>query len=315
MRASVGVTSGSATPGAVARKRARQPVLRASLERWHLHRAVSREVVVPDGDRIAIIGGLGPDDVTTSRVTVLDIADGTSVAARPLARASHDAGGAVIAGRAMVFGGGSATSEDWIQQRTATGAWSVTGRLPTARSDLAAVTIGRSAYVLGGYDGAGRESSVLRVSRRAKVQVVGHLRVPVRYAAVAAVGSDIWVVGGLARSGPTGVIQRFDVATGHAAVVGRLRRPLAGASAVVLGGQVYVCGGVVGKSPVAQVLRLEPSTGLVTRAGRLPAPVSYAGATELGGAAYVVGGETPSISAGVMRLRVVYLRTSTHGRP
>jgi hypothetical protein len=305
--------SRSAATGASRPSAATRPVLRASLEPWQLPRAVSREVVLPAGSRLDILGGLRSQDSTTSEVTVVDSA-GRSAAARPLARASHDAAGVIVAGRAMVFGGGSAASQSWIQERTASGAWDVVGHLPTVRSDLAAVTVRGRAYVLGGYDGTRLSSSVLRVSSTGRAAVVGRLPVPVRYAAVARVGNEIWVVGGLARSGPTAVVQRFDVATARGSVVGRLRRPVQGAVAVVLGGRLFVCGGVVHGSPTAQVFRVDPSTGRVARAGRLPGPVSYAGVTELGGAAYLVGGETPAPSARVMRLRLAFVPASTRGR-
>lgn len=205
----------------------------------------------------------------------------------------------------MVFGGGSASSENWIQRREATGRWRVVGQLPTIRSDLAAVPIDGRAYLLGGYDGTRFSSSVLRVAADGRATRVGRLPVPVRYAAVGAVGHDIWVVGGLARSGPTDVLQRFDVVTDQGAVVGRLPAPVQGAVAVVLGGRVYVCGGVVHGAPAAQVIRIDPATGRAARAGRLPGPVSYAGAAVVGGSAYVVGGETPAPSANVLRLRLV----------
>lgn len=280
-------------------------VLKASLERWHLRHAVSREVVLPEAGRLAIVGGLRRNDITTSSVTVVDPADGSVAGAPALARASHDAGGTIVAGRALLFGGGSAASGKWIQERGASGAWRVAGTLPSPRSDLAAVTIGSRAYVLGGYDGTRLDPSVLRASRDGHVVTIGRLPVPVRYAAVAAVGNDIWVVGGRARSGPTNVVQRVDAATGHASVVGRLHQSLAGASAVALGGQVYICGGIVGGRPTRQILRLTAPSGQVSPAGQLPTPASYAGAAVLGrNTGYLVGGETPAISTSVIRLRL-----------
>lgn len=266
------------------------------------------------GGRLDVIGGLEADGLTTSRVTVVNPADGVSIAARSLARASHDAGGTIVGGRPTVFGGGSAMSQDWIQQRVASGVWNVIGRLPTPRSDLAATSVGTSAYVLGGYNGVLIEPSVLRVARSGRLYSVGRLRVPVRYPAVTVVGGDIWIVGGLSASGPTGVIQRFDVATAHTSVVGRLARPVEGASAVVLGGEIYICGGVVDGSPVRWIFRLDPSTGRVDRAGRLPVPVSYAGAAQLAGAGFLLGGETPAATAEVVKLRLVSATTSMPGR-
>jgi kelch-like protein 20 len=300
-----GAGAGSA-PNRVARGgHAARSIVRASVERWHLRQPVSREVVLPDGARLAIVGGLDGNGDTTARVDLLDPANGAIVATRPLARAAHDAAGAIVAGRAMVFGGGSATSQSWIQQQAATGRWQVVGALPAARSDLDAVSVSGSAYVLGGYDGTHLDPSVLRVSTGTSVEVVGRLPVPVRYPAVAAVGDTLWIVGGLSRAGPTAVVQRFDVTSGQVSVAARLPVRLDGATAVALGGQVYVCGGVVAGSSTAQIYRIDPATGHVSRAGRLPARVSYAGAAVLHNAAFIVGGETPAASARVIRLRLV----------
>jgi hypothetical protein len=285
-----------------------QRILHASLEPWHLRQAVSREVVLADAGRLDIIGGLQRNDITTATVTTVNPADGASVAAPALARASHDAGGALLGGHAVVLGGGSAASADWIQQRNPAGTWRVIGALPAPRSDLTAATAGGTGYALGGYDGTRLDAGVVRIAQGGvhgvRATVIGRLSVPVRYPATAAVGNTLWVIGGRTHSGPTTVIQRFDIATGRASVTGHLHRPVEGASAVVLGREIYVCGGVVDGAPTAQVLRLDPSTGRIAPAGRLPARVSYAGAAVLGGSGYLVGGETPAISATVMRLQL-----------
>lgn len=287
------------------RPTSRTLVLRASLAGWHLAQPVSREVVLADGDRLDVVGGLAATGATTSGVTSIDPDTGRWHPSQVLSRATHDAGGALVGGHELVFGGGSASSQRWIQRRSPGGRWSLVGDLPTPRSDLSAVAVADSAYLVGGYDGRRLQSEVLKLSPAGRVQVVGRLPVPVRYPAVAVADGAIWVIGGRGRSGPVADVQRFDPATGRGWLAGRLPAPVQGASAVALGGQIYVCGGATRSGPTAQIVRVDPSTGHIARAGRLPLRVSYAGAATLGGTGYLVGGETPAASRDVIVLRLV----------
>jgi hypothetical protein len=280
----------------------RQPRLRAFVKSWRLPEPLSREVVFVRGRRLDIVGGLTANGSTTAAVMSVDPRTGTSHAARAMVRATHDAGGAYVAGHETVFGGGSSTSQSWIQRRGDDGRWAVVGRLPTPRSDLSAVAVGSSAYLIGGYDGRRLDPSILQVSPGGSVEVRGRLPVPVRYPAVTTLEGAIWVVGGLARAGPSTAVQRIDLTTGHAAVVGHVPDPVVGAVALALGGDIVVCGGAVAGAPTTQILRIDPSSGRAMRIGRLPMPVSYSAAGVIGDAGFLVGGETPVPSSRVVEL-------------
>ena len=97
----------------------------------------------------------------------------------------------------------------------------VIGQLPQPRSDAGAVTIGRTAYVVGGYDGTTADPQVLSTTDGSSFRQVGSLPVPVRYPAVAARGRMIYAFGGQRIGGAAGAIddiQRIDTTSGRIAV-------------------------------------------------------------------------------------------------
>jgi hypothetical protein len=286
-------------------------VLQAVPAPYQLPAPVTRAVALPGaGHGLLIAGGLTAQSATTSAVTLLNPATGQTRRAGRLAAPTHDAGGAVLGGKPFVFGGGSAASIDTVQSGTGK-SWAASGHLPGARSDLSAVTVGGRAYLVGGYDGSTWDAGVLATSDGTRFTVAARLPVPVRYPAVAALGSRIWVFGGQTPSGITDVIQQIDTATGKASVAGRLPTPTAHASGFTLGGRIFVAGGQTaqpaGKSGVASpsatlrtsgtILQYRPPPGQATRggstatAGRLPVPVANGAAAVLGGTGYLIGGD------------------------
>jgi DNA-binding beta-propeller fold protein YncE len=293
---------------------------------YQLPAALSRAVVLPGGTpgppgrgaarkpALLIAGGLTARSATTGAVTLLNPVSGQTRPAGRLAVPAHDAAGAMLVSRPFVFGGGSLSSTATVQSGQPGPGWAAAGRLPGLRSDLSAVTVGGRAYLVGGYDGAKYDPDVLATADGRRFSVVARLPVPVRYPAVAALGSQIWVFGGQTPAGITDVIQRVDLHTGQAAVAGRLPAPLASAAGFTLGGRIYVAGGqtarAAGRSGIASpsaalstsgdVLEYEPASGqsrapgVTEVAGRLPVPVAYAAAAVTGGTGYLIGGEDGS---------------------
>jgi DNA-binding beta-propeller fold protein YncE len=260
---------------------------------YQLPDGLSREVVLPGAGGLLIAGGLTPQETSTDAVTSLDLVTGATHRAGHLAAATHDAAGARLGGQLVVFGGGTAASVPTVQAiaagPAATGA--VVGELPAARSDASGVTAGSVAYVIGGYDGLRWDPRVLATRDGRHFRVAARLPVPVRYAAVATVGDQIWVFGGQTRSGATNAIQRISRATGQATVAGHLPAPLQGAAAIVLNGQIYVAGGVDAGTTSPTVYRFDPASSSVSAAGQLPVPVAYAAGAVTGGVGYLIGGE------------------------
>ena len=70
--------------------------------------------------------------------------------------------------------------------RATAGAGAVAGQLPQPRSDLATTTVGRTDYIVGGYDGTTYDPSVLATTDGTHFTSVANLPVPVRYPAVVA---------------------------------------------------------------------------------------------------------------------------------
>lgn len=277
--------------------------LTVALARYDLPSPLSREVVLGSGQALEVLGGLDGADVSQTEVYDLDPGTGAVTLQGQLAQPLHDAAGVVLAGRPVLFGGGAATSVAAVEEFSA-GAGQIVGELPQPRSDLAAVRIGATAYVLGGYTGGAYLPSVLATTDGVTYRAVAQLPVTVRYAAVAVLGGDIWVFGGEHDGASTGVIQRVNPAAGTAAVVGEMPVPLAGSSALVLNGAIYIAGGESPGGPVAQVARFDPATMSLLPAAVLPGPVAYAGSAVVGATGYLLGGETPGTVGTVLTLRV-----------
>ncbi len=167
------------------------------------------------------------------------------------------------------------------------------GAPAVARADAGAVTIGRTAYVVGGYDGKAMEPEVVSTTDGRSYRPVVALPVPVRYPALAVLGSQIYVFGGLLANGhPSNAVQLVDPANRTAHVVGRLPKPLDGAAAGVLGGTVYLAGGSNGRGPTSAVYAFEPGNASFLRAGSLRVPTANAGTAVSDGRLWIVGGES-----------------------
>ena len=295
---SVGSSGGGKGPAATAPPSG--PVTTA-LAPWSLPAPTSRAVVLADGGHLLVLGGLTTGDVSTSSVSELDPETGAVSGVGRLGSAVHDAAGALIGGRAYVFGGGAASTVATVQawDPAAGGTAARAGALPQARSDVAAVTVGSTTYVLGGFDGSALTGSILATTDGTSFRPVGALAQPVRYPAVATDAQGrVWVFGGelgssesAAAGGQTDAIQRFDPATGTTSVVGHLPQALGHASAFSLGGRMFVAGGRSAGSPLTSVWQVDAARASVSAAGTLPGPRSDAAAAVIGATAYLVGGE------------------------
>jgi YVTN family beta-propeller protein len=277
--------------------------LEVSLAPWRLPAPVSRAVVLRLGSSLLILGGLATGDTSTSTISEVDPFTGSGQRVGTLVEAVHDAAGALLGGRAFVFGGGAATTVGRVQSFSG-GTTVTTGTLPVPRSDLSAAVVGSRAYVLGGFDGTSLVRTILATSDGIHFRDVGLLPQPVRYAAVAVAGGVIWVVGGqlgtgesTAVGGQTNDIQTFDPTTGRSAIVGHLPVTLGHASAVALDGQLFVLGGRTGTVLSDRIWRIDLSTGQAIAAGTLLSPRSDAGVAVIGSRAWLIGGESTGPTA------------------
>ena len=325
------------------------PAVESGLLPWRLAAPISRTVVLPGaGSQAVILGGLN-GSTSAQGVYGLDTSSGALGQLGTLAAGLHDAGGTVLGGRAVLFGGGSPATVATVQAfplpsagaPPARAAATVLGSLPEPRSDDAAVTIGDTAYVVGGYDGTKADPEVLSTTDGSTFHDVAALPVPVRYPAVAVSGGKIYVFGGqavTAAAAPVDDVQMVDPAARRASVVGHLPLPVAGAVAVSVGGHLYVAGGTsstpqmrqpgvgttqlstggagnpgVGASgasttaalssdTVGTIWAFDPGKDTLLAAGQLQVPVAYASAAVVGNRAWIVGGEVGATQEAVVQM-------------
>ena len=270
---------------------------------WRLPGPLAREAVIKERAlHVVVAGGLVGADSSTATAYTLDLRNGRTHALGSLAVPVHDTAGAELGGRELVIGGGNASEQAVVQTRGRNG-WLVTGRLPSARSDLSAVVLAGRVLVLGGYDGTSPALADVLAGDGRHWKVVGRLPVPVRYTAVAVSHGAVWLFGGERNGTMVDLVQRVDPGSGHARVVARLPRPLGHASAVPFGGRILVVGGRVSADVATdRMWWFDPGTGRFTRAGRLPTPLADAGLVVDGSSAWLLGGETPAETDRVVEL-------------
>lgn len=285
-------------------------VVSAGRARWLLPNPISRLVALPDGAGALLAGGLDAADTSSRFIYHLDLATGRLRRIGTLAQPVHDAAGVRLGSGVVLFGGGAASSTAAVQRIGGSGSALDVGHLPQPRSDLSAVAIGGRAFVLGGYTGSSQPASVLETTDGTRFRVVARLPVPVRYGAVAAVGTTIWVFGGSHDGHPVRDIQRIDTRTGTARVVGKLPVPLSDAAAMVVAGEVLLAGGRTSSGHVTDAVYTFNAVRAVVRlVGHLAAPVADAGSAVVAGTGYLIGGENGVTLAVVQTLTVRHVVT------
>jgi hypothetical protein len=315
------------------------PSVVTSMARWHLPVALSREGAAGlPGGRILLLGGLLASGSSSAGVGILQTSSGKLTPLSTLVSPTHDAGAAVLGARAFLFGGGDTTPFATVESVTVSGTGAsgtggtVTGQLPQARADDEAVSLGGTAYVVGGYDGTTGDGDVLATRDGATFSTVATLPANVRYPAVAALDGMIFVFGGESAPGgttsqfatPTGlttpppgqqvaIVQEIDPRAHTARVVGYLPHAVQGAAAFDLGGHLFLAGGdsnPPGSTPASgtSIWSFDPSTDAFHVAGHLAEPVAYAAVAVEGNSAWLLGGERDGVP--VDTVQKVVLRSS-----
>jgi Kelch motif len=283
-------SSPSVAPGATIQPGVRSGGLIVTVDRRRLPVATSRSVAFADGPDLILAGGLTLAG-SSGRALRIPIASGPITADGHLAHPVHDAAAVTLGGARLVLGGGVTTQESWVQSVVLGGAGSVIGHLPAPRADLGAAVVGTEAIVVGGGVAGAADPRVLATSDGAHFRLVTRLPIAVRYAAVAAIGGLVFVIGGAAASGDVASIQVIDVAAGSARIVGHLGATLSHATAVVVGGSIVVAGGRHRGRAIDLIESIDPATFAVASAGRLPRPTSDATGVSVDGLGYLIGGE------------------------
>jgi N-acetylneuraminic acid mutarotase len=328
------------------------PIFTAALASSQLAAPVDGEVVLSaPSTQLVVMGGATTGGSLASGVFVFDTSTGKLVHLGNLTMALDDASGAVIAGQDVVFGGSSPTALSTVQGLLEPGALATTGggssntgalttatvlgALPQARADAGVATIGTTTYLVGGDNGTSTVPQVVATNDGRTFVTVASLAQPVRFGAVAALGTKLYVFGGqsMSQSGPSSfvdTIQMVDPATHRARIVGHLPEPLSEASAVTVGGQVLVIGGITvengpgsarsvatgsatgsaggySTATVPSIWTFDEATAKVSRVAQLPEPVALAGVAVEGSVTWVVGGESSGVP--VSSVQVIQART------
>ncbi|HWB22697.1 MAG TPA: YncE family protein [Gaiellaceae bacterium] len=218
-------------------------------------------------------------------------------AGSPLAAPVQDAAAAAAGGRAILLGGLTAadTSTDAILSVGATGS-RVLGRLPSARHDTAAATIGGSVYLFGGGNGVAQLADIVRVDpATGRAAVVGQLPAASSDSTAAAIGDTAYVVGGYTGTRWLDTIVAFTPGK-PARIVAHLPEPVRYAAVTAAAGKIVIAGGSLEAGTAsAAIFEFTPGTRRVVRLGTLPAPTTHAAAASIGSVAYVIGGRGASL--------------------
>ena len=165
------------------------------------------------------------------------------------------------------------------------------GRLPAARSGIAAARVGVRIVVSGGLSAAGTSTdTVFRVSARGRSSLAPRLPGPAHDAASAQIGGRLLQFGGGQFEGSDRIIQ---VLPGRPRQIGTLPQPLSDLVAAAIGGAAYVAGGWNGSDTNPLIYAVDPS-GRVRTVGRFPIGVRYPAAAALDGRLILAGGELAS---------------------
>ena len=106
---------------------------------------------------------------------------------------------------------------------------------------------------------------------------VGQLPVGASDVAAAAIGRDVYVVGGYTGTAPLSTIVAWS-GSGAGRVVARLPHPLPYAAVAAVAGRLIVAGGTSGTTATSYVYEFYPSSGRLLRIGALPRPLTHAAA-------------------------------------
>ena len=157
-------------------------------------------------------------------------------------------------------------------------------------SRVAAAPFGTTgALFLGGYDAAGAPLDTIQSLTGASVQAAGTLPAGEASAVAAAVGTGIYLFGGLGST-------IFQITPTSDTVVGSLPAPTADAAVAVVGDTAYVIGGFNGSAELNTIVAFTPGS-TPTVIATLPVTLRLATAAALRGDVYIIGGETAGVAS------------------
>ncbi len=241
------------------------------------------------GGNVVVSGGLSTAGVSTDTVFRLEQA-GQPATLPPLPGPVHDAASTAIGSRLLLFGGGESEGSDRVIQ-VLPGPSKLVGQLPVALSDLAAVTVGETAYVLGGWNGTATNAGIYAVSATGAVATIGHLPIGLRYPAAAALDGKVIIAGGEnSDSVPVTDAFSFDPTTHAVTRLPDLPVPTDHTAGAVLNGRFYIIAGLRRGEFTDAIISWAPGETRWQNAGHLPQALADLDAAPLGNGIAVIGG-------------------------
>jgi len=274
---------------------------------YQLPAPVEREVAVGSGGVIYLAGGLDSQDNSVNGVFSLDPSTGRVTQVGTVPQPFHDAAGAIVDRRLLIFGGGSSVSTAAVQAFDLSSHRArVIGRLPKPLSDVSAATVSGAVYLVGGYDGSAPQDDVYSTINGRHFRRVAALPVGLRYSAVATAGDSVIVAGGLSKTGTVSTVYEFHPGGHGIRLVGRLPRPVAHAAAISLGGKVYVIGGRDDSGrALSSISRIDPRSRTVRAMTPLSRPVADAAVAPMGSDAWLLGGWRGTAVTQILRASLI----------
>jgi YVTN family beta-propeller protein len=186
----------------------------------------------------------------------------------------------------------------------------VVGRLPSARHDTAAVSLGRLAYVFGGGTATAQLDEIVRVDPTSgSSAVIARLPAASSDSTAAAIGGTAYIVGGYTGTHWLDTIVAWRPGS-SAHVVAHLPAALRYAAVTAAGGKLVIAGGSLENGSASDaVLTFDPGTQRVRQVGRLASPTTHAAAATLGNVAYVIGGRGATLGTPTSRIEAIDVGT------
>lgn len=184
------------------------------------------------------------------------------------------------------------------------GTWTTAAPAPTERTEVAAAALDGQIFVVGGFE-APALGNVLNLSISNKVEVYdprsdrwttrAPLPVGLHHAGLAAVGRQLYVVGGYTRSGlsawkPVASLYRYDPQEDRWSEGRPMVTPRGALALAVVNGRLLAIGGYNGDSNVSAVEEYDPQTDRWTAKAPLPDPRDHLTAATDGRFVYAIGG-------------------------
>ncbi len=171
-----------------------------------------------------------------------------TVASMPTGRS--DLSTVTLGDRAYILGGYTGTAlEPQILSTTTGTSFAPAGQLAQPVRYGAVAALNHQIYVIGGIVGTTESAAAqTRVIQRfdpatGKTTVIGHLPVPLAYAAAVALGGRLYVLGGRSGASLSSHIWQISPSSGKASVVGTMASPRSDAGVVMLNHTAYLVGG------------------------------------------------------------------------